>query len=373
MNKNINFPLLLFALYLGVIFFYSFFFSINILDAEDNLNATIISENQIEISNLKNEIDKLQNTQKKLKKYDEDIKQELNSLKFNQSYLQYDFANKLQINDIKTYQHIDNIKKEIKQNSEKILNNNININQNIDDINGTLIKLHSQLIEQKQFSDKSQNDLINSKKQMTYMNNYLLFIIIIIFIVIALLFISFFYLKKSLLNIVNQLHVEKNNSKNELKDELIKLKEDFNNQIFKADTKLAEMLEQIIILSSDKKNMTISQENDHSLTLKVADEITRINKNISNINPETRGLKQLSASINRILDNFMANGYEIIDMLNKPYNEGMKVQATFKTNENLKANEFIITRIIKPQINYKGTMIQAAHVEVSFNDELTNL
>ena len=61
------------------------------------------------------------------------------------------------------------------------------------------------------------------------------------------------------------------------------------------------------------------------------------------------------------------NGYEIVDMLGKPYHEGMKVIANFVENEELELGKQIITGIIKPQINYKGKMIQAAQITVSQN------
>ena len=78
-----------------------------------------------------------------------------------------------------------------------------------------------------------------------------------------------------------------------------------------------------------------------------------------------KGFKQLKASVDRIKDNFIANGYELIDMLNKPYDPGLKVIANFRPDENLKKGEQIITRIIKPQVNYKGAMIQSAQIEVT--------
>jgi hypothetical protein len=43
----------------------------------------------------------------------------------------------------------------------------------------------------------------------------------------------------------------------------------------------------------------------------------------------------------------------------------MNIEATIIIDENLKAGESFITRIIKPQINFKGKLIQAAQVEVS--------
>jgi hypothetical protein len=104
---------------------------------------------------------------------------------------------------------------------------------------------------------------------------------------------------------------------------------------------------------------------DHTLALKVADEIIRIQKNISGMDPGTKGLKQLEFAIERIQDNFTENGYEMVELLNKPYDQAMKVSAKFKPDNSLKPGEQIITRIIKPQVNYNNVIIQEAQVEVS--------
>ncbi len=45
----------------------------------------------------------------------------------------------------------------------------------------------------------------------------------------------------------------------------------------------------------------------------------------------------------------------------------MKVTANFVEDEELKEGEQIITSIIKPQINYRGVMIQSAQITVSQN------
>ncbi len=111
----------------------------------------------------------------------------------------------------------------------------------------------------------------------------------------------------------------------------------------------------------------VSDKPDHSLALKVADEIVRIELNMSRMDPSVKGYKQLAKAVERIKDNFKANGYEIVDMLGKPYNEGMKVTANFVADENLAEGTQIITGITKPQINYNGQMIQAAQITVSQN------
>jgi hypothetical protein len=43
----------------------------------------------------------------------------------------------------------------------------------------------------------------------------------------------------------------------------------------------------------------------------------------------------------------------------------MNIQASFIFDENMKSGERMITRIIKPQINFQGKLIQVAQVEVS--------
>jgi len=139
------------------------------------------------------------------------------------------------------------------------------------------------------------------------------------------------------------------------------------------DNKLISILETQLKLMNENRNDESSgkstnnnvDEPDHSLALKVADEIIRIQTNLSNMDSATKGLKQLAASVKRIQDNFQANGYDLIEMLNKPFDQGMNVVANFRPDETLSAGEQVITRIIKPQVNYKGVMIQSAQIEVS--------
>ena len=112
----------------------------------------------------------------------------------------------------------------------------------------------------------------------------------------------------------------------------------------------------------------VEASTDHSLALTVADELARITKNLSEMEEGTRGLKQLKASVDRMTNNFKSNGYEIVEMLNKPYSEGMNAMANFIQSEDLPTGKQIITRIIKPQVNFQGKMIQAAQIEVSVGE-----
>jgi hypothetical protein len=152
-----------------------------------------------------------------------------------------------------------------------------------------------------------------------------------------------------------------NKWKNDTKKINAKQNEIFEKQI-QDSLKLSEWL-----LDESKENLNQSNntEADHSFAKRVADEITRMTTNLSRMDESIKGVKQLSASARKLEQSLNSNQYELEDLLNKPYDNGMNLQATFIEDENLKEGESIITRIIKPQINYKGKLIQAAQIEVS--------
>tara|TARA_B100000787_G_scaffold98168_1_gene72409 strand:+ start:1477 stop:2484 length:1008 start_codon:yes stop_codon:yes gene_type:complete len=104
---------------------------------------------------------------------------------------------------------------------------------------------------------------------------------------------------------------------------------------------------------------------DHSFAKRVADEIVRITTNLFRMDDTIKGYKQLAASVRKLEQSLNANHYELEDLLNKPYVNGMNLQVNFVVDDTLKEGESIITRVIKPQINYKGKLIQVAQVEVS--------
>ena len=152
-----------------------------------------------------------------------------------------------------------------------------------------------------------------------------------------------------------------NKWKNDTKKINAKQNEIFEKQI-QDSLKLSQWL-----LDEGKDNLKQSNnaELDHSFAKRVADEIVRMQTNLSRMDESIVGFKQINASVRKLEQSLNSNNYELEDLLNKPYNIGMNLQASFIEDENLKEGESIITRIITPQINYKGKLIQAAQVEVS--------
>jgi cell division septum initiation protein DivIVA len=115
---------------------------------------------------------------------------------------------------------------------------------------------------------------------------------------------------------------------------------------------------------------TPEAEIDHSLALKVASEVNLIERNINLMHEGTKGLKQLKRSVGTLKDNLAANGYEVPQLLGKQFHEGMKVTVINSIpDETLEAGAEVITRVIVPQVNYNGKMIQPAQIEISVGPE----
>ena len=183
-------------------------------------------------------------------------------------------------------------------------------------------------------------------------------VVILVVLLLVILVVTYYYHKKISRGSISINEVRK------AQEGLQKAQTSLQEESIKLDSKLVELIETQINAVPQE---TGSKEPDHSLALKVADEIVRMEMNLSRMDSSVKGHKQLSKAVGRIKDNFKANGYEIVDMLGKPYNEGMKVVANFVADESLDEGKQIITGITKPQINYNGKMIQAAQITVSQN------
>lgn len=160
-------------------------------------------------------------------------------------------------------------------------------------------------------------------------------------------------------------------SQTDVETQIRNTKKSLEEESLKLDNKLIEVLEtQLKVQQEESKNQPIAtnEKADHSLALKVADEIVRMQKNISRMDADIKGLKPLEKGIERIQANFAANGYEMVNLLNNEYDERMNIDViNFVEDDTLESGKKIISKIIKPQINFNGILIQRAQVEVSQN------
>lgn len=135
------------------------------------------------------------------------------------------------------------------------------------------------------------------------------------------------------------------------------------------DQKLVELLDKQLTTQQPQttQKATAEQKPDHSFALKVGDEIAKIETNLSKMDPEVKGYKQLKQALKRIKDNFNAHGYEIVELLGQDYNDGMPFEAQFVPDDTLPEGKRLITGVTRLQINYNGEMIQSAKIVVRQN------
>ena len=195
---------------------------------------------------------------------------------------------------------------------------------------------------------RESQEMLNNR---TLGGGIIIFIIVLLLIAIAYIFYKRIKKGTSTIDDVRKAQEALKAAQSKMQEDSVKL----DNQM------LTLIQQQIAVIPSQSDNNKI----DHSLALKVADEIVRIELNLSRMDSSVKGYKQLSKAVERIKNNFLANGYEIVDMLGKQYIPGIKAAVTFVSDENLEEGKQIITKIIKPQINYHQQMIQAAEIEVS--------
>ena len=157
--------------------------------------------------------------------------------------------------------------------------------------------------------------------------------------------------------------------KSDFIDQLSKTKSSIEESLVKEFGKQTDLMETHLKIIEQQKNAIPTNSNaepDHSLALKVADEITLIERNVNLMDTKTKGLKQLVASVSKLKDNLAANGYEMPELLGKQFHQGMKViVASSIPDESLEKGSEVITKIIKPQVNFNDKMIQTAQIEVS--------
>jgi len=157
-------------------------------------------------------------------------------------------------------------------------------------------------------------------------------------------------------------------SKTDVETQIRNTKQSLEEESVKLNTKLVEILETQLKVNQEETKGQADEEKDHSLVLKVADEVTKIQMNLELMDKNIRGYKHLKKYSQSILDNLSAYGYEIPSLIGKEYNSGMNMVATLEFDDSIEDGKQIIKRIIKPQVNFSKKMIQAAKVIVAFNE-----
>jgi len=297
--------------------------SLTIIKDIENLNNKVV--------NIESEIETFRNSNSKLLQENESLKSTQAVLKRNYKLLTQDFESYKE----NAAQENDSLQQIIGANTSNIQTTANELGVKIEDTH----KITKQSI------------LVLNKT----VNQNTLYWIIAILVVALFVLLVFVFLRKQIFKQKTDLDSNLQDTRKAIEEEGVKL-----------DNKLVEVLEtQLKIINN---NTGSEKETDHALALKVADEIVRIEKNISKMDNETKGIKPLVKGIERIKDNFKANGYDMVQLLDKEYDDGMNIDViNFIDDDTIPSGKKIITRIIKPQVNYKDVLIQRAQVDVSQN------
>jgi len=157
-------------------------------------------------------------------------------------------------------------------------------------------------------------------------------------------------------------------SQTDVETQIRNTKKSLEEESLKLDGELVKVFKKQLEVLENAPKETSSQDDDHSLVLKIADRLTAMETNLYRMDPDTRGLKVLKNLVKSTKENFNAKEYEIVEMLGKEYKEGMEVIATPVPSDEIEIGKQIITQVIKPQVNFKGKKIQTAEIVVSVGE-----
>lgn len=165
------------------------------------------------------------------------------------------------------------------------------------------------------------------------------------------------------------LRSKQKSDKTALLEELAKTRTSISEDLVAEFGKQTELLQAQMKLMEERKGTsspTKDVEPDHSFALKVAKEINLMERNLGLMDPSTRGIKQLRASMEKLRENLSANGYEITRLIGTKFRQGTKmIVSNSFPDDSLEAGEELISKVLVPEVVYRDKVIQVAEVELS--------
>lgn len=237
--------------------------------------------------------------------------------------------------------------------------------RSIDSLRKDISKVNEQMKQtssdmKKDISDTNDNINYKEKAMMSAINTKSVYAGLIGLLALVLSVVIFIIYRRR----VNQSTLDLNNIDSQitsLKNEQHRLEE---NIIASNDKLISAIEKQAVVVKTEDE----IKDQDHSLALAVANELTRIQQNLNFMDPTVKGVSQLKNRAKAIMTTLNSKQYDIPDLLGKVYNEGDNIIATMELNEDMKEGTNRIKRVIRPQVSYKGKLIQAAEVFVEFNE-----
>jgi len=171
---------------------------------------------------------------------------------------------------------------------------------------------------------------------------------------------------------------DKNDVEGKLEDKTAELKKDVLSHIentktelttesAKLDIQLLNLIEKQLQVA-DKINAT-EPTVDHTFHKNSANELQRIANYANTLDPNSQEAIALQGSLGRLRNYFNSSDFEIIDFAGIEYDERipMKRKDTIY-DETLPLDKEVILKTLKPQIKFKGSVIQEAEVVTKYNN-----
>ena len=242
---------------------------------------------------------------------------------------------------------VSNLSNKMNANSSEIDSLKSSTNLNAENIKQTADELGIRLKTQ---SDSLSTSITNLNKSVSYRTACIICICVVLLLIMAL---CIWLARKKTSTTDNSIKL--------LRDAQKTLEE----QSLKLDNQLLEILEKKMHAVSEVT--LVNSEPDHSLPLKVADEIVRIQNNIDRMNPSDKNVSRLNKALERMKSSFTAYGYEIVDMRGQEYTDNMPFEARFIPDTDIEEGKRIISGMDRLMVRYNGKMIQAPILAVRQN------
>jgi len=230
----------------------------------------------------------------------------------------------------------------------------------IDDVENIIAQLNIKLEEANEGINTSNLKIDDVKDTL---NSNAIYIIIALLLIIIGLIGSYLYFNTKFGSHSDSLEsMERSNKK---RDETL---ESISKNQIEIDGKLLTVLEGMVNkISKEPQSQTV--EPNHSLAITVCDEVQRMRNRLkimrSKEEHDEQGVKVITKRLESLEEELNKNGYEIVDDSGKPYDSGMKVEASFVEDDTLEKGKEIITRVIKPGIKFNRKQIRHAQIQVN--------
>ncbi|RLD60146.1 MAG: hypothetical protein DRJ05_05215, partial [Bacteroidetes bacterium] len=104
---------------------------------------------------------------------------------------------------------------------------------------------------------------------------------------------------------------------------------------------------------------------NHGYSLKMANEILNMKNQLDDLSGQTPGKNKLEEIVRRVEEQFDDSNYKIVDIKGKDYKPGMDVEVNSPIPKTKIGEKLVVSKVIKPQVDFKGETIQKAIVEIS--------